>query len=178
MTTPEPVPDLLGDGLRLLLVGINPSILSGLTGYHFAHPGNRFYPALVAAGIITATDPAVATEQLRTAGVGISNLAVRPTAKASELSVDELREAPARLEGLVRRLTPRVVAVAGVSAYRVAFSDRTARRGRQPVDLGGAELWVVPNPSGPNAHETVASLAAAYAEVADRAGIHRSLPAN
>ncbi|MEH3033013.1 MAG: mismatch-specific DNA-glycosylase [Aeromicrobium erythreum] len=178
MSELRPVPDLLGPGLRLLLVGINPSILSSDTGHHFAHPGNRFYPALARAGIIgpDETDPARAAVALRRAGVGISNLATRPTARASELADDELRGAPDRLATLVAEHRPRVVAVAGISAYRVAFAARRARPGRQPDDLAGAELWVVPNPSGLNAHETIASLADAYAEVADRAGVPRNPP--
>ncbi len=180
MSELAPVPDLVGDDVRLLLVGINPSILSSRTGLHFAHPGNRFYPALARAGIIAPDDvePARAADALRAAGVAISNLALRPTAKASELGPAELRGAPGRLRTLVDDLGPRVVAVAGITAYRTAFADRTAASGRQPHDLGAAELWVVPNPSGLNAHETIDSLAAAYAEVANRAGVPRSPRAN
>lgn len=171
------VPDLLGDDVRLLFVGINPGLWTAATQTHFAHPVNRFYPALLRAGIITrAVDPSAGMtdedrDHLRSRGIGITNLVRRATARASELSDDELREGGRRLESLVARLRPRVVAVAGITAYRTAFSSRTAATGRQPADLEGAELWVVPNPSGLNAHETVATLAEAYADAARAAGL-------
>ncbi|MDF2747843.1 MAG: mismatch-specific uracil/thymine DNA-glycosylase, partial [Propionibacteriaceae bacterium] len=104
-------------------------------------------------------------------GIGISNLVNRATTRADELSAVELREGPARLEALIQQWAPKVVAVAGVTAFRTAFSQPKARLGRQPDDLAGAELWVVPNPSGLNAHETITSLAAAYAEPARAAGV-------
>lgn len=169
----EQVPDLLGPGLRLLFVGINPSLTSARTGFHFAHPGNRFYPALREAGII---DPEAVTleecaEALLGAGVGITNLVPRPTARADELSDDEVRGGRARVLAFVEEHRPAVVAVAGVTSYRLAFGERRATAGRQPRPLGPATLWVVPNPSGLNAHETIATLAAAYAEPAREAGI-------
>lgn len=167
------VPDLVGPGLRLLFVGINPSILTSRTGYHFAHPGNRFYPALRAAGILPddVTTPAEAAPVLLERGVGITNLVPRPTVRADELSDDEVRAGRARVEAVVREHAPRVVAVAGVTSYRVAFGDRRATAGRQPRDLEAAQLWVVPNPSGLNAHATIASLARDYREVAVAAGL-------
>lgn len=177
------VPDLLpgsdDPALRLLFVGINPGLWTAATQTHFAHPGNRFYPALLRAGVLTEPiDPAAGMTDrdraaLRARGIGITNLARRATAKASELTDDELREGGQRLVHLVERLRPVVVAVAGITAYRTAFGQRAATAGRQPEGLAGAELWVVPNPSGLNAHETVDSLAAAYAEVAQAAGISR-----
>ncbi len=144
------VPDLVGPGVRLLIVGINPGLWSGATGAHFARPGNRFYPALHAAGL---TGHPLAT------------------ARADEVSAADLRDGVARLERLVAEVRPAVVAVAGITAYRTAFRRPRATAGRQPETLAGAELWVVPNPSGLNAHETVASLAAAFAEAATAAGI-------
>jgi len=171
------VPDLLGTDVRLLVVGINPGLWTAATQTHFAHPGNRFYPALLLAGILDhPVDQAAGLdeadrERLRSRGIGITNLVPRASAKASELRPDELREGGRRLEELVRRTAPRVVAVAGVTAYRIAFGRPRATTGRQPEDLAGAELWVVPNPSGLNAHETVASLARAYAAPARAAGI-------
>jgi TDG/mug DNA glycosylase family protein len=171
------VPDLIGDDLRLLFVGINPGLWTAATQTHFAHPVNRFYPALLRAGIIEhAIDPAAGMtdedrEHLRARGIGITNLARRATARADELSRAELREGGRLLEELVRRTAPRVVAVAGITAYRTAFALPRAVLGRQPVDLAGTELWVVPNPSGLNAHETVASLAQAYAAPARAAGL-------
>jgi TDG/mug DNA glycosylase family protein len=171
------VPDLLGDDVRLLFVGINPGLWTAATQTHFAHPANRFYPALLLAGIIThPVDPSAGMtdddrDHLRSRGIGITNLVRRATARASELSDDELREGGRDLEALVDRVRPRVVAVAGITAYRAAFSMRGAVPGRQQVDLNGSELWVVPNPSGLNAHETVDSLAKAYRQVGEAAGI-------
>lgn len=167
------MPDLLGPGLRLLFVGINPGLMSSETGYHFARPGNRFYPALRRAGVLPedVLTPAEAAPALVARGVGITNLVPRPTARADQLSDDEVRARRARVEAVVAEHRPRVLAVAGVTSYRLAFDDRRARVGRQPHDLGGAELWVVPNPSGLNAHATAESLARDYAEVAWAAGL-------
>jgi TDG/mug DNA glycosylase family protein len=175
------VPDLLGPGVRLLFVGINPGLWTAATQTHFAHPGNRFYPALLRAGILldpidagagmTDADRAAVTAR----GIGITNLVRRATARADELSAEELRAGGEALIATVARSRPRVVAVAGITAYRSAFGVRRAALGRQPEPLPdswtGAELWVVPNPSGLNAHETVASLAEAYAAPARAAGI-------
>ena len=174
------VPDLLPgvEGqLRLLFVGINPGLWTAAVQTHFAHPGNRFYPALLRAGILAEpVDPSSGmTDADRAAftarGLGITNLAPRATAKASELSAAELRAGGERLRVLVRERTPRVVAVAGITAYRQAFGQPRAVLGPQPEPFEGAELWVVPNPSGLNAHETVATLAEAYAAPARAAGI-------
>ncbi len=180
------VDDLVGPGLKLLFVGINPGLWTAAVGTHFAHPTNRFYPALAAAGItdhevdrvagMTAADRA----RLRARGVGITNLVRRATARASELSREELREGGERLREFVAEHRPAVVAIAGVTAYREAFGERGAVLGRQPETLesashwSGAALWVVPNPSGLNAHETVATLAAAYAAPAAEAGVGRA----
>ena len=171
------VPDLLGPNLRLLFVGINPGLWSAATGSHFARPGNRFYPALAAAGItdheIRAGDGMAAADRnhLIDRGVGITNIVPRATARADELGAEELRTGARRLAARVETLGARVVAVAGVSAYRVGFERPKAQLGRQPETLGGAELWVVPNPSGLNAHHSVATLAAAYREAARAAGL-------
>ncbi|WP_440901600.1 mismatch-specific DNA-glycosylase [Actinosynnema sp.] len=175
------VPDLLpgrGDPpLRLLFVGINPGLWTAATSTHFAHPGNRFYPALLRGGVIEEPiDPAAGMDdadrsRLRGRGIGITNLARRATARAAELSADELREGGEALRALVAQRRPRGVAVAGITAYRTAFALPRARAGRQPEDWGESQVWVVPNPSGLNAHETVTSLAEAYAEVARAAGV-------
>ncbi|WP_107704583.1 mismatch-specific DNA-glycosylase [Nocardioides allogilvus] len=171
------VPDLVGPDVRLVFVGINPGLWTAATQTHFAHPVNRFYPALLQAGIIDRPIDAAAgmddedRAYFRSRGLGITNLAPRATVRADELTPDELRAGGARLLELVTTLRPRVVAVAGITAYRLAFGDRKATAGRQPQPLGEAELWVVPNPSGLNAHHTVATLAAAYAEPARAAGI-------
>jgi len=180
----EEVPDLVGgpgDHLRLLFVGINPGLWTAAVRTHFAHPGNRFYPALHAAGItgyeidrvggMTDEDRAYLVGR----GIGITNLVRRATVRASELTKDELREGGERLTAFVAERRPRVVAVAGITAYRDAFGERKAVPGRQPDRLdgpfAGTALWVVPNPSGLNAHETVATLAAAYRAAAVEAGV-------
>ncbi|MFK7917235.1 MAG: mismatch-specific DNA-glycosylase [Ilumatobacter sp.] len=171
------VDDLIGPGLRLLFVGINPGLWTAATKTHFAHPGNRFYPALYQAGIIEReVDRGVGmSDDDRThvieRGIGITNVARRATAKASELSKSELREGGKELRALVRRERPPVVAVAGITAYRTAFGEPKAVMGEQVGGFEGARLWIVPNPSGLNAHETTASLAIAYGEPADAAGI-------
>ena len=171
------VPDLVGPGLRLLFVGINPGLWTAATQTHFAHPGNRFYPALLRAGIIerpidrgvgmTDDDRRYMIER----GIGITNVVRRATAKASSLSVDELRAGGEQLRSTVRLHQPIVVAVAGVTAYRAAFGRPKATMGEQPDGFEGSRLWVVPNPSGLNAHETTVTLAAAYRRPAIAAGV-------
>lgn len=171
------VPDLIGPDLRLLFVGINPGLWTAATQTHFAYPGNRFYPALFRAGIIEREiDRGVGMSDDDRAyflgrGLGISNVAHRATAKASELSDDELRSGGEQLRALVRTRRPAVVAVAGITAYRTAFAERKAVMGEQAGGFEGSRLWVVPNPSGLNAHETVDSLAVAYGAPAAAAGI-------
>jgi double-stranded uracil-DNA glycosylase len=171
------VPDLVGPGLKLLFVGINPGLWTAATQTHFAHPGNRFYPALSVAGIVdrdldrgepmTDEDRAYLTER----GIGITNLVNRATVRADELSPVELRAGRTRLEDFVSLHHPAVVAVAGVTAYRVAFANPSAKLGAQIDRLAGAQVWIVPNPSGLNAHETITSLAKAYVEPARIAGV-------
>lgn len=171
------VEDLLGDDVRLLFVGINPGLWTAATGAHFAHPGNRFYPALAAAGILdrvlrvsegmSAADRRALTDR----GVGITNLAARATARADELTPEELRAGAERLVRTVESVRPRVVAMVGITAYRAAFGRRTARQGLQEEGIAGVPLWVLPNPSGLNAHDTVASLGRAYREPAAAAGL-------
>ena len=171
------VTDLVGPSVTLLFVGINPGLWTAAVQTHFARPGNRFYPALVASGILerpvsyvdgmTDDDRAYLLDR----GIGITNLVQRATARADELTPDELRAGRVRLEQLVTEVRPTVVAMAGITAYRAAFDRRKATQGRQPETLAGSILWVVPNPSGLNAHDTAASLAAAYREPAVAAGI-------
>ena len=172
------VPDLVGSvPPRLVFVGINPGLWTAATGTHFAHPSNRFYPALHRAGItdreldrvagLTAEDRA----SLLARGVAITNLVPRATARAAELSSEELRAGAASLHERLGSWQPRVVAIAGVTAYRTAFGVPGAQLGRQATRLAGAELWLVPNPSGLNAHETTESLAAAYRAAAVAAGV-------
>ncbi len=162
------VDDLVCDPVRVLFVGINPGLWTAAANAHFARRGNRFWPALHAAGItpheVDASDGMTADDLVMLADLGIAITNVVPTAsaRADELTRDELRAGGAILETKVRALQPKVVAVLGLTAYRAAFDRPKATAGKQPDTLGGAELWVLPNPSGLNAHETVASLAAAY----------------
>ena len=171
------VPDLIGERLELLFVGINPGLWTAATQTHFCHPSNRFYPALLLAGLIDwELDTSVGMSQTQrkdftSRAMGITNLVNRATARASELGKEELREGAGRLAELVDRRSPRVVAVAGITAYRDAFERRGAGPGLQPETIADAALWVVPNPSGLNAHETVGSLAVSYLEVAKAAGV-------
>lgn len=170
------IPDLLPDTLRLLFVGINPGLVSAATGMHFARPGNRFYPALRMAGIIAddATTPELAATALTAKGIGITNIVARASARADDLDDVELIEGRVRLERLIKARRPKVVAFAGITSYRIAYAEKKARPGLQQRTIADAQVWVVPNPSGLNAHETVTSLAAAYREAAEAAGIVES----
>ena len=171
------LPDLLGAEVKLLFVGINPGLLTVAVQSHFGRRGNRFYPALFRAGItdrlIDAATGFVPEDvaHLLDRGIGITSLVARATARADELTPDELAEGARALAQRVAKVRPNVVAMLGITAYRIGFDRRRATVGRQPEDLGGAQLWVVPNPSGLNAHASVAGLAAAYREVAVAAGI-------
>jgi TDG/mug DNA glycosylase family protein len=157
------VPDLVAPGLRVLFCGINPSLYSSAVGHHFARPGNRFWPALHAAGF---TERLLAPREghlLLALGYGITNLVARATATAAELGPGELRAARARLERKVRRLAPGWVAVLGIDAYASAFRTPRPGIGRQEQRLSGAGLWVLPNPSGLNANHQLPELAQAFA---------------
>jgi len=171
------VPDLVGDDVRLLFVGINPGLWTAATSTHFAYPGNRFYPALRKAGIVDWQIDAAAgmtdtdRERFVRRGLGITNIAARATARAAELSREELRLGADSLAERVAAWKPKVVAVAGITAYRTGFARPKARTGKQEELFEGVELWVVPNPSGLNAHETIDSLAEWYRLVASAAGL-------
>ncbi|MCU1500662.1 MAG: Uracil-DNA glycosylase superfamily [Ilumatobacteraceae bacterium] len=173
------VDDLIGPGNKLLFVGINPGLWTAAAHAHFARPGNRFWPALHAAGLTpTVVDasagmPEDARRQLLAIGVGISNIVPIATARADELTRPQLREGGRRLARRVEHIGPKVVAVLGLTAYRQAFDLPATRVGRQPHDLAGADLWVLPNPSGLNAHETIGTLGRAYREAAVAAGVIR-----
>ena len=171
------LPDTVGPGLRLLFVGINPGLHTVAVQAPFALRGNRFYPALFRAGITDRMIDASAglrdddRAHLFERGVGITSLVKAATRRADELSRAQLVEGAAELELRVAALEPAVVAMLGVTAYRTAFARPKTVVGPQQQSLGGARLWVVPNPSGLNAHESVASLAAAYRDAAVAAGI-------
>jgi TDG/mug DNA glycosylase family protein len=161
------LPDIVAPGLRVLFVGINPGLRSAEVGHHFARPGNRFYPALHAAGFTPRVLDPSEDATLPQYGVGITNLAPRPSRDASELTPEELRAGAAKLEALVRTYEPRLVAVLGLTAYRTAFGRRKAGMGLQPETIGGRPVLVLPNPSGLNAHYKPADFARLYAEALD-----------
>jgi double-stranded uracil-DNA glycosylase len=146
------VDDVIGPGLRVLFCGINPGLWSGAVGHHFAHPSNRFWKALQASGF---TDEVLAPAdegELLEVGVGITNLVPVATRSAAELRPDQLRRGVQELEAKARRWRPRVVAFLGLTAYRIGFDRRHATVGPQPERLGDVTLWVLPNPSGAQAH--------------------------
>ena len=144
----QPLADLVGPDLRVLFCGINPGTLSGELGLHFARPGNRFWKLLHAGGFTRSVLPPAEQHTLPELGIGITNLVGRVTAAASELGVAELREGATLLQAKVGVLRPRCVAVLGLQAYRTAFRRPGATIGPQPDLIGGALLWLLPNPSG------------------------------
>jgi double-stranded uracil-DNA glycosylase len=159
------VPDLVGPDLRVLLVGINPSLWSGWSGFHFGRPANRLWATLQEAGFTERRLRPEDTGELLAAGIGITNLVNRATARADELTGDEIRAGVPRLEKLAAEWQPRSIAVLGVTAYRTAFGRPRARVGQQAETLDGIPLWVLPNPSGLNAHYQQPDLTAAYREL-------------
>jgi double-stranded uracil-DNA glycosylase len=162
------LPDILpadGEPLHVLFCGINPGLYSAATGWHFARPGNRFWPALHLSGFTPRRLEPREQEELPAYGLGITNIAPRATAQAAELTPAELREGAASLRALVDRHRPDFLAIAGVTAYRTAFDRPRAATGPQEERLGPARLWILPNPSGLNAHATLPKLAQAFREL-------------
>jgi TDG/mug DNA glycosylase family protein len=156
------IPDLLAPNLFVLFCGINPSLYSGATGWHFARPGNRFWPALWAAGFTPRQFAPSEGAALLALGIGITNLVARATAAAAELSDDELRTGARALARKVRRYHPRVLAIVGITAYRTGFGRPDAREGLQTETVAGVPVWVLPNTSGLNAHHQAADFARAF----------------
>ena len=156
------VPDVVRPHLKVLFCGINPGLYSGAVGHHFARPGNRFWKALRLGGFTRRLLSPFAERELLGSGVGITNLVARATAAADELSEGELRAGARRVRRKIRRLRPAVVAFLGVGAFRAAFGRPRATLGPQPETMGGARVWVLPNPSGLNAHYQLAALAAEF----------------
>jgi len=154
--------DLVGPDLRLLFCGINPGRLSGDLGLHFARPGNRFWKLLCAGGFTQSVLVPAEQHTLPGLGIGITNLVGRVTSAASELSASELRQGAVQLEAKVERLRPRCVAVLGLQAYRTAFLRAGAVIGLQPEPLAGAKLWLLPNPSGLQAHYQLREMSEMY----------------
>jgi TDG/mug DNA glycosylase family protein len=164
------IPDVAGPGLRVLFAGINPGLYSAATGYHFARPGNRFWPALHASGFTPRVFRPEEQEQLLPLGLGITNVVPRATARADELTPAEIRAGGRELAAKVASLAPQWLAIVGVTVYRTAFGHPGATTGPQEESLAGARLWVLPNPSGLNAHWTAATLAGEFARLREAAG--------
>ncbi|WP_305792159.1 G/U mismatch-specific DNA glycosylase [Micromonospora sp. KC723] len=159
------VPDVIAPGLGVLFVGINPGLWSAATGWHFARPGNRFWPALHRGGFTPRQLHPSEQGLLPGLGLGITNMVARASARADELTVDELVAGAEILTGKVARYRPAWVAVVGVTAYRIGFARPKAGFGPQPEPLAGSRLWVLPNPSGLNAHFTPETLGTAFGEL-------------
>ncbi|WP_176308605.1 G/U mismatch-specific DNA glycosylase [Micromonospora sp. NBS 11-29] len=159
------LPDVIAPGLDVLFVGINPGLWSAATGWHFARPGNRFWPALHRGGFTPRLLHPSEQDELLAMGLGITNMVARASARADELTTEELLAGADVLAAKVEHHRPRWVAVVGVTAYRIGFARPKAAFGPQPELLGSARLWVLPNPSGLNAHFTPETLGAAFAEL-------------
>lgn len=160
---------MAADGLRVLFCGINPGLMSAAAGHHFARPGNRFWPVLHASGFTPRRLAPEEERELLDHGLGITNVVARATARADELSTEEYREGGRLLTEKVERLRPRRLAVVGVGAYRTAFGERKAVVGPQERTVGGARVWVLPNPSGLNAHWPLPAMAEEYGRLREAA---------
>jgi TDG/mug DNA glycosylase family protein len=159
------VPDVIAPGLRVLFSGINPGLYTAAVGHHFARPGNRFWPALFAGGFTDRLLSPFDERELLKTGYGITNLVMRTTATANELSADEMREGGRKLTNKVRRYKPEFLAVLGLGAYRAGFGEAKAQVGPQDRTIGETKIWVLPNPSGLNAHYQAKELARLFAEL-------------
>jgi len=159
------IPDIIARNLQVLFCGINPGLWSGATGHHFARPGNRFWPALHAGGFTPRVLKPFEETELLDYGCGITSFVNRATATAAELSDAELIEGALRLQKTVRKYRPAMLAILGIGAYRTGFGRKNAALGLQAQTIGETRIWVLPNPSGLNAHQTPASLAKLFAEL-------------
>jgi TDG/mug DNA glycosylase family protein len=156
------IPDVIAPGLDVLFVGINPSLWSGAVGLHFARPGNRFWRALHEAGFTDRLLSPYEGRELLKRKIGVTNLVNKATASADELDTADYQRGARRIASKVRRYRPKVVAFVGMGAYRVAFRRPRARGGPQEERLGGAAIWVLPNPSGRTAGYQMPALAGAF----------------
>lgn len=159
------IPDVIAPNLKVLFCGINPGLYTAAIGHHFGRPGNRFWPTLHQAGFTKRLLTPFDEQELLPLGYGITNLVNRATAAADELTKDELVAGGRALEKKVRKYHPKCVAIVGMGAYRDAFERPKAQLGRQPEDLAGAVVWVLPNPSGLNAHYQLQDFARLFREV-------------
>ncbi|MDQ3733721.1 MAG: G/U mismatch-specific DNA glycosylase [Actinomycetota bacterium] len=165
------VPDVVDVGLAVLFCGINPGLWSGALGQHFARPGNRFWPALYRSGFTPRQLRPDEQNEMPRYGLGITNLVARTTARADELTTCDLLDGARRLSRLVAEQRPGWVAVLGVTAYRVGFQERQATIGRQTKSVAGAGIWVLPNPSGLNAHYQLDALADEFTRLREAAAV-------
>jgi TDG/mug DNA glycosylase family protein len=177
------IPDLIGPGLHVLFCGINPSLLSGYLGLHFARPGNRFWRLLHGAGFTDRVLPPAEQHQLLDQGIGITNLVAPATRRAADLTTEQLRAGARQLAITIARWRPEITAIVGMQAYRVAFQRPLATVGEQPEDLAGGRLWLLPNPSGLQARYPFAEMVAMFAELRaaidsrpDTGGPRRTMP--
>ncbi|MDQ3956765.1 MAG: G/U mismatch-specific DNA glycosylase [Actinomycetota bacterium] len=165
------IPDVIAPGLDVLFCGINPGLYSGATGNHFARPGNRFWPALHLAGFTPRVLHPSEKEVLLSLGLGITNVVRRTTATAAELTHEEVVAGGRNLRRKTRRYAPRYLAFLGLGSYRIAFSDPDAGVGPRPVEIGATKVWLLPNPSGLNAHYQLPALAEEFARLREAAAI-------
>ena len=168
------VPDVIAPRLKVLFCGINPGLYTAAIGHHFGRPGNRFWPTLHRAGFTPRLLSPYEEQELLPLGYGITNVVARATAAAAELSAGEFVEGGRKLQEKVRRYAPRVLAVLGVGAYRVAFNRPKANVGPQEEQIGESKLWVLPNPSGLNAHYQAQSLTEVFTRL--RREVERTPP--
>jgi TDG/mug DNA glycosylase family protein len=159
------LPDVIAPGLRVLFCGINPSLYSAAVGHHFARPGNRFWPALFAAGFTDRLLSPAEDRLLLECGCGVTNMVARATTAADELSKEELLEGAATLARKVKRYQPKWVAFVGMGAYGVGFGEKKVRTGQQQRMIGGSGVWVLPNTSGLNANYQAADLGRLFGEL-------------
>jgi TDG/mug DNA glycosylase family protein len=173
-TLPDLLPGPADPSPRVLFCGINPGLVSAATGHHFARPGNRFWPALHQSGFTPTLLRPDEQSVLPSLGLGITNLVARASARAAELSTEELAAGGRRLRELTERVRPRWLAVVGVTAYRVAFAEPKAAIGRNERRLGDTRIWVLPNPSGLNAHWTLPAMAEEFGRLRAEAELPES----
>jgi double-stranded uracil-DNA glycosylase len=158
-STGKTVPDVIAPDLNVLFCGINPGLYTAAVGHHFARPGNRFWPALYRAGITPRLLRPDEERELLTWGYGITNVVARATTGADELTADELIAGATILAQKINQYHPKILAILGMGAYRTAFARPKATMGQQAETIAGAMVWVLPNPSGLNAHYTLQDLA-------------------
>lgn len=159
------MPDVIAPGLRVLFCGINPGLYTAAVGHHFARPGNRFWPALFASGFTDRLVSPFDERELLLQGFGITNVVMRATATADQLTREELKAGGKRLRAKVRGYKPAYLAVLGLGAYRAAWNQPKAVIGRQDQKIDETVVWVLPNPSGLNAHYQANDLALVFKEL-------------